>query len=82
MVFAARFRKCEAVALFEGVNFVDRFRAFITDFQQVRFKQGNCIGQKFRQWAVKIIAQRGIHGVLKDVRQAWKRFLQNPEIRN
>ena len=60
--------KRECVALLERDDVGGRFRAGRADLQQVEFEHGNRVGEKFRERAVHVGRERGIHGVMKDVR--------------
>src|SRR5258708_17383723 len=60
-------RECEAVAFLEGGNVFGAFLAGVADFQQIGFEDGDAVGQKFGEWAVQIVAERGVQRVLESV---------------
>ncbi len=60
--------KREGIALLEGEDVAFGFGAAGTDLQQIEFENGDCVGNKFGERAVHVRGERGVHGVVKDVR--------------
>ena len=60
--------KRKGIALFERENVAFGLGATGTDLQQIEFENGNGIRNKFGERAVHVRGERGVHGVVKDVR--------------
>ena len=63
-----RGRKRKCVALLESEDVFFGFGAAGADLQQVEFEHGNRVGNKLGERAVHVRGERGVHGVMKDVR--------------
>ena len=63
-----RRRKREGIALLESEDVAFGLRAVGADLQQIEFENGNCVGNKFGKRAVHVRGERGVHGVMKNVR--------------
>ena len=67
-------RKRKTIAILKRGDVIQAFFAGIADLQEIRFQQGNAVGQKFRKRTVEVFAQGRVQRVLEYVRQLCRNF--------